>query len=62
MGVTEFRNEFMPQEGIPGFVWYIDFYSRHNLFIKTFKTPATELKAGEETKVVGYFESWCSIQ
>jgi hypothetical protein len=46
----------MKQEGIPGFVWYIDFKSRHKLFIKTFKKPTSELKAGEETK------EECSIQ
>jgi hypothetical protein len=56
MGVKKFRKEFMPQEGIPAFVWYIDFHFRHKLFIKMFKTPVSELKAGEETK------GGCSIQ
>jgi hypothetical protein len=58
MGVEIFRMEFMKQEGIPGFVWFIDFKGKHKLFIKMFKKPVTDLKAGEETKA----EGGCSIQ
>jgi hypothetical protein len=58
MGIEKFRKEFMKQEGIPFFVWYIDFKSRHKAFAKEFKTPVTALKAGEEAKSGG----GCSIQ
>ena len=47
MGVEKFRKEFMPQEGIPGFVWYIDFKARLAIFTKEFTLPIESLKAGE---------------
>ena len=47
-GVEKFRNGFMVQEGIPFFVWYIDFNSRHKFFLKQFKNPAEALKSGKE--------------
>jgi hypothetical protein len=58
MGVETFRKEFMPQQAIPGDVWYTDFESKHKLFVKTFKKPATAVKAGEEMKK----EGGCSIE
>lgn len=48
MGVEEFRNEFMPQEGIPFFVWYIDFKGRHKLFLKRFANPVKAVKNNQE--------------
>ena len=47
-GGDAFRNEFMKQEGIPGFVWYIDFKSRHDTFVKEFLQPIEAVKNGVE--------------
>lgn len=48
MGAETFRNVFMVQEGIPFFVWYIDFKSRLALFEKEFVKPLNAVKAGVE--------------
>jgi hypothetical protein len=50
MGVEKLRNEFMPQERIPWFVWYLVFRSRLKLFEKRFDTPVQALKDGREPK------------
>lgn len=50
MGSERFRNEFMPQEGIPFFVWHIDFRYRVALFEEKFLNPITALKSGDEPK------------
>lgn len=57
MGIDKFRSEFMPQEGIPGFVYFIDFYFRVQAFNTGFSIPAEALKSGEEPKQ----SSLCSI-
>lgn len=49
-GEESFRNEFMPQEGIPFFVWYIDFQFKLAGFKKEFLEPLEALKKGEEPK------------
>lgn len=38
--------EFMKQEGIPGFVWYLEFKSKRDLFQKVFKRNVEALIAG----------------
>eukprot|EP00538_Stauroneis_constricta_P002849 CAMPEP_0119558162 /NCGR_PEP_ID=MMETSP1352-20130426/10229_1 /TAXON_ID=265584 /ORGANISM="Stauroneis constricta, Strain CCMP1120" /LENGTH=272 /DNA_ID=CAMNT_0007605429 /DNA_START=88 /DNA_END=906 /DNA_ORIENTATION=+ len=48
MGVERWRKEFMPQEGIPGFVWFLDFKGRHKAFLKNFETPVEGVTAGVE--------------
>ncbi|GKY92972.1 hypothetical protein MPSEU_000265800 [Mayamaea pseudoterrestris] len=46
---TEFaRKTFMPNEGIPFFVWYIDFYWKHRLFKKAFVNNVQALVDGVE--------------
>lgn len=45
-GVDRFRTVFMPQEGIPSFVWMIDFKGRYKAFIREFKEPLDSLKSG----------------
>ena len=44
MGVDTFYNEFMKQENIPFFVWYIDFRFRYNHFQKEFQVPIDALR------------------
>eukprot|EP00815_Leptocylindrus_aporus_P004860 CAMPEP_0116060754 /NCGR_PEP_ID=MMETSP0322-20121206/6616_1 /TAXON_ID=163516 /ORGANISM="Leptocylindrus danicus var. apora, Strain B651" /LENGTH=239 /DNA_ID=CAMNT_0003545459 /DNA_START=107 /DNA_END=823 /DNA_ORIENTATION=+ len=46
MGEEKFRNEFMVQEGIPGFVWYIDLRSRVKTFEKCFLVHLDTLLSG----------------
>jgi hemerythrin-like domain-containing protein len=46
MGVDRCRNEFMKQEGIPSFVWYIDFNFKYKYFVKEFVHHAEALKLG----------------
>lgn len=46
MGVNRCRSEFMKQEGIPFFVWYIDFRSKYNLFLKEFVNNIDALVSG----------------
>jgi hemerythrin-like domain-containing protein len=48
MGPDRLRNEFMKQEGIPRFVWYIDFKVKYNYFLKEFVENANALKSGIE--------------
>ena len=48
MGVDKFYNEFMKQEGIPFFVWYIDFQFRLREFEKRVAKHIDALKSGEE--------------
>lgn len=36
------------QEGIPFFVWYIDFQFKHKAFVKVFVKNAEAVKAGVE--------------
>ena len=55
MGVDGWRNEFMKQEGIPFFVWYIDFKSRLKVFTNEFVNPVAQLKNGEEAVKKGMF-------
>jgi hemerythrin-like domain-containing protein len=45
-GPQPFRTEFMKQEGIPGFVWYIDFYFKYKYFMTEFIESTDALKLG----------------
>jgi len=47
-GPEVFREKFMKQEGIPSFVWYIDFKAKYKEFIKVFVNNVEALKTGEE--------------
>ena len=48
-GPEVFHEKFMKQEGIPSFVWYIDFKAKYNKnFIKVFVKNVDALKTGEE--------------
>jgi hypothetical protein len=47
-GVEKFRNEFMIQEGIPWFVWYIDFRFQYKLFKRTYVDKLEAVKKGEQ--------------
>lgn len=46
MGIEYFRSVFMPQEGIPFFVWFLKFRSDHNHFIANVKCHFDSLKTG----------------
>jgi hypothetical protein len=49
----------MPQEGIPFFVWYIDFMGRVAEFNKQFTVPIEGLKSGKEPVSASF--SSCNI-
>jgi hypothetical protein len=42
------RKEWMPQEGIPFFVWYIDFQFKYKEYMKVFVGNVDSVKAGVE--------------
>jgi hypothetical protein len=46
MGEDKFRNNFMKQEGIPGFVWYLNFKGCAAAFEKEFTKPMKAVKSG----------------
>lgn len=48
MGEAEFRQGFMKQEGIPFFVWYIQFWWQYRAFKKQILQPMAALKAGKK--------------
>jgi hypothetical protein len=43
-----FRNEFMPQEGIPSFVWYIDFQFKYSAYKEVFVKNVDAVREGVE--------------
>jgi hypothetical protein len=47
-GADYFRNEFMPQEGIPSFVWYIDFQFKYKAYKEVFVKNVDAVKEGVE--------------
>ncbi|GKY98741.1 hypothetical protein MPSEU_000830400 [Mayamaea pseudoterrestris] len=49
-GEDYIRNTFMPNEGIPFFVWHIDFYWKYRLFRKQFSNNVQALVEGQEQK------------
>jgi hypothetical protein len=48
MGVDKFYNEFMKQEGIPFFVYYVDFQFRLREFKERVAKHIDALKSGEQ--------------
>ena len=48
MGEDRFRSEFMKQEKIPFFVWYLVFGGALKLYEKEIVAPAEAIKAGVE--------------
>ena len=46
-----FREEFMPQEGIPFFVWYLDFKGKYEHYITEVKSQIDGLMSGEPPAV-----------
>lgn len=48
LGADRFRNEFMKQEGIPFFVWYISFNQAFKVFKREFIDNLDALKSGTE--------------
>jgi hemerythrin-like domain-containing protein len=50
MGADNFRNIFMKQEGIPCFVWYLQFSGCLKAFEKEFTKPIDALISGEKPK------------
>jgi hypothetical protein len=48
MGQERLRNEFMKQEKIPGFVWYIAFRSKYKYFVTEFIQNLSSLTTGIE--------------
>lgn len=58
-GVDYFRNKFMPQEGIPFFVWYLEFSSCYALFVKINVKNIEALKSGKEPEPES--SSFCNI-
>jgi hypothetical protein len=57
MGVDKFRNDFMKQEGIPCFVWYLEFKGCVAAFEKEFNKPIKAIKSG--AKPVEERKSFC---
>jgi hemerythrin-like domain-containing protein len=51
MGPDVFREEFMPQEGIPFFVWYLDFKGKYEHYITEVKSQIDGLMSGEPPAV-----------
>lgn len=47
-GVERFRNEFMVQESVPSFVWYIDFVFKYNHFVQSFVKNLEAVKVGNK--------------
>jgi hemerythrin-like domain-containing protein len=47
-GTKNWYNEFMVQEKIPWFVWYIDFQFKYNSFKKVFVDNLESVKAGKQ--------------
>ena len=43
-----FRNEYMPQEGIPSFVWYVDFQWKYSAYLEVFVKNVEAVKSGIE--------------
>jgi hypothetical protein len=50
MGAEKCRKEFMPQEGIPFFVWFLAFKGKYNKFLKMYWQHIEALKSGVEPK------------
>jgi hemerythrin-like domain-containing protein len=50
VGPYGIRNDFCPQEGIPSFVWYIDFQPKYKYFVKEFINNVHALQTGIEPK------------
>jgi len=48
VGCDRFRKEFMVQEGIHFFVWYLQFMWMYRAFCCEFKAPIEALKSGKE--------------
>jgi hypothetical protein len=46
-GETKFRQQFMPQEGIPFFVWYIQFGSQYKYYVNTTIKGLNAIKSGQ---------------
>jgi len=59
MGVKKFRNEFMKNEGIPGFVWFVFFKASYKYFLMKFHRNIENLKAGKQIK--NEYQDPCSI-
>ena len=50
LGPQKFRKEFMKQEGIPFFVWYLEFAGMYKVFNEGFAVPMDALRKGEEPR------------
>lgn len=50
MGQDSFRKDFMGQDQIPFFVWYIDFQFRYKHFLKEFREPLEAVQNNQEPK------------
>lgn len=55
MGVERFRKEFMPQEGIPCFVWFLGFKCKYKTFLKIYWQHIEALKSGVEPRAYRFF-------
>lgn len=66
-GEETFRNKFMAQEGIPFFVWYIDFKAKYNYYLSQVIAPLDALKSGspppepESSSTLGYLLGACAF-
>jgi Hemerythrin HHE cation binding domain len=58
MGPNRFRTEFMKQEHIPVFVWYIEFNAKHKYFDQAFVSHVKALKLGDKNVIMDTPESW----
>lgn len=49
-GVEVFRNQIMVAEGIPFYVWHIDFYWKYRAFLRQFMCNVQALTSGAEPR------------
>jgi hypothetical protein len=54
-GVARFRKVFMPQEGIPFFVWFLAFKKQYASFLREFVDHSDAIKNGTPPKKEGNF-------
>jgi hypothetical protein len=53
LGVDYFRSEFMKQEGIPSFVWWLQFRSAHKAYVTQFVSKLEAVEKGERPAASG---------
>lgn len=61
-GADTFYKKFMPQEGIPFFVWWVGgMKSKHQYYVNEIMSQTAALKAGDEILASGPQKGACSV-